>query len=41
VALVQKLIVTSDFKELDALKLFAVGGLLFILGYLYIKIGGE
>ncbi len=41
VALVQKLIVTLDFKELDALKLFAVGGLFFILGYLYIKIGGE
>jgi len=34
VALVQKLIVASNFKELDALKLFAVGGLLFILGYL-------
>ncbi|HDD31225.1 MAG TPA: hypothetical protein ENF72_01185 [Thermococcus litoralis] len=41
VALVQKLIVASNFKELDALKLFAVGGLLFILGYLYIRIGGE
>jgi len=41
VALVQKIIVASDFKELDALKLFAIGGLLLVLGYLYTRIGGE
>ncbi len=41
VALIQKLVVASDFRELDALKLFAIAGLIFVLGYLYIKIGEE
>jgi len=39
VALIQKLVVTSDFKELDAIKLFAIAVLIFVLGYLYIKVG--
>ncbi|HIP88950.1 MAG TPA: hypothetical protein EYH24_03120 [Thermococcus paralvinellae] len=41
VALIQKLVVASDFKEMDAFKLFAIAGLIFVLGYLYIRIGGE
>lgn len=39
VALIQKIVVTSDFRELDSIKLFAVAALIFVLGYLYIKVG--
>ena len=36
VALIQKVVVASDFHELDAAKLFGVAAMMFVLGGLYI-----
>ncbi|ANF21931.1 phosphate-starvation-inducible PsiE family protein [Thermococcus piezophilus] len=41
VALIQKLIVASDFEHLDSFKLLSIAALLFVLGYFYIKVGED
>ncbi|NJE41674.1 phosphate-starvation-inducible PsiE family protein [Thermococcus sp. GR6] len=41
VALIQKLIVASDFENMDAFKLLSIAILLFVLGYLYLKVGED